>query len=173
MTAALSEIRPSVTWIRPWRVAWLAALVAVALLMTFQDAMPWVAKYPKGLIVPLRFWVSDFMKWLINDADLGLFTFKEFTRSIAWLLEWFLDAALGLLAEGFKIPLGGEAFFQIPPLSWVALVLVLPLLAYWIKDRTLAALVGLCLLYLVVFGQWDSAMVTLSSIIVEIGRAHV
>ncbi len=99
MTAALSEIRPSVTWIRPWRMAWLAALVAVALLMTVQDAMPWVAKYPKGLIVPLRFWVSDFMKWLIIDADLGLFTFKEFTRSIAWLLEWFLDAALGLLAE--------------------------------------------------------------------------
>jgi glycine betaine/proline transport system permease protein len=47
-------------------------------------------------------------------------------------------------------------------------VLVLPLLAYWIKDRTLAALVGLCLLYLVVFGQWDSAMVTLSSIIVVV-----
>ena len=168
MTAALSEIRPSVTWIRPWRVAWLAALVAVALLMTFQDAMPWVAKYPKGLIVPLRFWVSDFMKWLIIDADLGLFTFKEFTRSIAWLLEWFLDAALGLLAEGFKIPLGGEAFFQIPPLSWIALVVVLSLLAYWVKDRALALLVGLCLLYLVVFGQWDSAMVTLSSIIVVV-----
>jgi glycine betaine/proline transport system permease protein len=168
VTTVLSEARPSVTWIRPWRVAWLAALVAVALLMVFQDAMPWVAKYPKGLIVPLRFWVSDFMKWLINDADLGLFTFKEFTRSIAWLLNWFLAAAQGLLAEGFKIPLGGEAFFQIPPLSWVALVLVLSLLAYWAKDRALAALVSLCLLYLVVFGQWDSAMITLSSIIVAV-----
>ncbi len=168
MTTVLSEARPSVTWIRPWQVAWLAALVAVALLMVFQDAMPWVAKYPKGLIVPLRFWVSDFMKWLINDADLGLFTFKEFTRSIAWLLNWFLAAAQGLLAEGFKIPLGGEAFFQIPPLSWVALVLVLSLLAYWAKDRALAALVSLCLLYLVVFGQWDSAMITLSSIVVAV-----
>jgi glycine betaine/proline transport system permease protein len=168
VTAALSEIRPSVTWIRPWRVAWLAALVAVAVLMSFQEAIPWLAKYPKDLVVPLRFWVSDFMKWLINDADLGLFTFKEFTRSIAWLLDWFLEAAHGLLAEGFKIPLGEETFFQIPPVSWIALVTVLSLLAYWVKDRALALLVGLCLLYLVVFGQWDSAMVTLSSIIVAV-----
>ena len=28
------------------------------------------------------------MKWLINDATFGLFTFKELTRSIAWLIDW-------------------------------------------------------------------------------------
>ena len=63
------------------------------------------------------------MKWLINDADLGLFTFKEFTRSISWVLNWFLVAAHGIFAGGAKIPLNGEAFFQIPPISWVALII--------------------------------------------------
>jgi glycine betaine/proline transport system permease protein len=145
-----------------------AALAAVALLMAFRDLLPWAVNYPKAMVVPLRFWVSDFMKWLINEADLGLFTFKELTRSISWLLDWFLATSNGLLAEGFKVPLGGDAVFQIPPVSWVAMVAVLALLAYWVRDRALALLVGLCFCYLAVFGQWDSAMLTLSSVIVAV-----
>ena len=172
MSAAVSEARPSGAWIRSrrlaWVLAWVAALVGVGLLWAFADLLPWAVKYPKDLVVPLRFWVSGFMKWLINEADLGLFTFKEFTRSIAWLLEWFLAAANGVLAKGFKVPLGGESFFHIPQISWIAMVAVISLLAFWVRDRALALLVGLCFCYLAVFGQWDSAMVTLSSIVVAV-----
>ncbi len=66
MSAAVSEVRPSGTWMRSRRLAWVAALLAVALLMAFRDLFPWAVKYPKDLVVPLRFWVSDFMKWLIK-----------------------------------------------------------------------------------------------------------
>ena len=168
MSVAVPELRPASAWVQPGRLAWAAGLAAVALLMVFKDLAPWAVKYPKVMVVPLRFWVSDFMKWLVKEADLGLFTFKEFTRSIAWLLDWFLATANGLLAEGFRIPLGEEAFFQIPPVSWIGLVAVVSLLAFWVRDLGLALLVGLCFGYLAVFGQWDSAMVTLSSIVVAV-----
>jgi len=36
------------------------------------------------------------------------------------------------------------------------------------RDWSLAALVGVCFLYLAVFGQWESAMVTLSSIVIAV-----
>ena len=144
------------------------ALATVIGLFIIRDRIPWAVDYPRGWVVPLKFWISDFMKWLINDADLGLFTFKQFTRSISWILNWFLVVAHGIFSGGAKIPLNGEAFFQIPPLSWVALIVVLVLIAYWVRDIGLAILVGCCFLYLAVFGQWESAMVTLSSIVVAV-----
>ena len=42
------------------------------------------------------------MDWLINDLDFGLFTFKEMTRSVSWLLEWPLTFANNLLVSGFS-----------------------------------------------------------------------
>ena len=133
-----------------------------------KDHWSWAVKYPRSWVVPLKRWIGDFMKWLINDFDLGLFTFKEFTRGIAWVLEWPHWLAKGLLAQGFKFPTGEDAFWLTPTLSWLGLVVVLTLLAWRIKDRTLALLIGLCFLYLAVFGQWDSAMITLSSIMVAV-----
>ena len=38
----------------------------------------------------------------------------------------------------------------------------------WTRDWRLAALVGAAFLYLAVFGQWDSAMVTLSSVLIAV-----
>lgn len=153
---------------RRWFIFWLMAAALTVGLYMLRDVVPWAVEYPRAWVVPLKFWVSDFMKWLINDADLGLFTFKEFTRSISWILNWFLLAAHGIFAGGAKIPLNGETFFQIPPISWVALISVLVLSAYWIRDMGLSILVGCCFLYLAVFGQWHSAMITLASIMVAV-----
>ena len=99
-----------------WTVAWAAMLLFAVALYLAGDLTPWAAKYPKGWMIPLRFWISDFMKWLINDASFGLFTFKELTRSIAWLLTWPLDIAEGLLASGFELAFGAddETVYQLP-----------------------------------------------------------
>ncbi|MFQ5772971.1 MAG: ABC transporter permease [Kiloniellaceae bacterium] len=152
----------------PWLAAWAGALAATIALWLGRGLWPWAVDYPRAWIVPLKRWIGDFMKWLINDFDLGLFTFKELTRGMAWLLEWPHWVAKSLLAQGFRVPLGGEEVIEVPALSWLALVIVLALLAYRVKDRALGMLVGLCFLYLAVFGQWDSAMVTLSSIVVAV-----
>ena len=90
---------------RPWLLSWALALVRDARrLHVLGDTWPWALSYPREWAIPLRYWISDFMKWLVNDFDLGLFSFKQFTRSIAWLLSWPLLTAEGLLASGFEIP---------------------------------------------------------------------
>ena len=153
--------------VKPAALAWLVMLGATALLYMLRDAWPWAVVYPREWAIPLRFWISDFMKWLVNDFDLGLFTFKEFTRSLAWLLDWPLAAADGLLASGFSLGKAADAT-HIPPLSWLAVTVVVILLGMRAGGWRLAALVGACFGYLVVFGQWDSAMITLSSILVAV-----
>lgn len=150
----------------PWLLAWAGFLLLTLLLWLGSDNWAWAVKYPRSWVLPWKTDVSIFMKWLINDATFGLFTFKEFTRSIAWLIDWPYTLAKGLLSDGFKIPLEGEdAFYQTPPLSWLALLIVVTFFAYRIKDRALALLVLLCFGYLAVFGQWASAMVDRKSVV--------
>ncbi len=152
----------------PWLLAWSAALVATVLLYVLRDYLPWAWQYPRDWNVPLRFWVSDFMKWLVDDFDLGLFTFKELTRSLSWLLHWPLATAQGLLSAGFGIELGEDEMLRLPRLSWLGIVALAVILGHLARSWGLAALTGSCFLYLALFGQWDSAMVTLSSIIIAV-----
>ena len=170
MTDLAATQGPHSAWRSPWLLAWAALLAATLLLWLLRDVgnVNDLVKFPRSGVIPLKNYITKGMKWLINDFDLGLFTFKEFTRSIAWVLEWPLETAKALLAQGFKIPLGEDEFYQTPPLSWLALVVVIVVFAYRVKDLALALLVGFCLAYLVVFGQWDSAMITLSSIVVAV-----
>ncbi len=153
---------------RGWSLVWGAAVALVLIVYLAQEAWPWAVTYPKQWQLPLRYWISDFMKWLINDLDFGLFTFKELTRSLAWLLNWPLAAAEGLLASGYEITLANGVVLELPHLSWLAVTVVFSLLGHRVGGWKLAALVGICFLYLAFFGQWDSAMVTLSSIVIAV-----
>ena len=158
---------------RPGRyaIAWVALAVFAGAAHLGRDALPVVAIWPEQWVIPLRYWISDFMKWLINDFGLGLFTFKELTRSIAWLLEWPLRAAQSLFAEGFSRGIGRDAVEVFPRISWVALIAVCALAGLSARGFGLAALAAGSFVYLAVFGQWDSAMVTLSSIVIAVPLA--
>ena len=147
---------------------WLVTAVGVVYLAAVEDLPKWARDYPRGWIWDLKDWISAAMKWLIDDATFGLFTFKEFTRSIAWVLDWLLTAAYGFLATGFDISADGDGSLIIPRISWIALIGVVVAFAWFIRDRKLAILVGLCFAYLAVFGQWDSAMVTLASVVIAV-----
>ena len=155
--------------LRPWSLLWLGALSATFALALFgKELAPWTLKYPRGWVIPLKSEITAFMKWLVNEASLGLFTVKELTRSVAWLLDWPLQAATSLLSSGLVFGQGSDALQVLPPLSWVAVTFVVVALARFAADWKLAALIGACFLYLAVFGQWDSAMVTLSSIVIAV-----
>ncbi len=151
----------------PWWV-WGAVAALVGLIYGFRHQFDWAFKYPKTWVLPLRHWISDGMAWLINDASLGLFTFKDLTRGLSWLLEWPLLFSRSLLSSGFVHGLGDEAVTLWPRISWLALIVILMLLAIKAGRRGVAWLVGACFLYLAVFGQWESAMVTLSSIVIAV-----
>ncbi len=141
----------------------LAILVLALLISLYREPLAWAMSYPDAWVVPLKAWVSGAMKWLINDLDFGLFTFKDFTRAIAWVIEWPLLFMQGLLAKGFVI--GGVT---LPPVPWPALTLLATLAAWRLAGTRLALLVLCTMLYLAFFGRWTAAMFTLAAIAVAV-----
>jgi glycine betaine/proline transport system permease protein len=158
----------------PTALTWLGLGLATVVLAqtgsTLSKALDarWLMKTPRELRIPMSREVSDFMKWLVEEAHFGLFTFTDLTRGIAWLLEQPYDLAKALLVSGFVQGLGNEAVQLAPPLSWIAVVFVVAAIGHYAKSIALAVFVALCFLYLAVFGQWDSAMVTLASILIAV-----
>ena len=148
-------------------VAW---MIAIAAFVTFWLYGKPIAKaafdYPKAFTVPLAKWISTAMKWLIDEASFGLFTFTEFTRFVSAVLEVPYTLASSLLSTGFLEGSGSSAIQIVPPLPWIAVVGLVMLLGHWLGGRSLALLSGGCFLFLAVFGQWTSAMITLASILV-------
>ena len=152
---------------RPLWLAWGALLAAGAVVLHLGEARaPWAFSYPRDWQLPLQKSVSQVMDWLVNEADLGLFTFRELMRGVAWALERPYDLVTNLLSSGFMDGQGANAIQVVPPISWLAIVLLAALLGRLAKDWTLAAIVGGCFAYLAVFGQWSSAMLTLASIVI-------
>ena len=143
--------------------------LAVLFWLYAKPLMPWAFRYPRSWQFPLKKHISAAMKWLAEDASFGLlFTFKDLTRGIAWLLEQPLQLATSVLSSGFLQGQGSDAVQVLPPLSWLAVIAIVVAMGRFAKDWKLAALVGCCFTYLAVFGQWESAMVTLSSIVIAV-----
>ncbi|AKH98969.1 ABC-type proline/glycine betaine transport system, permease component [Hoeflea sp. IMCC20628] len=148
-------------------IAWLVAIaVFVAFWLYAKPLVPAAFEYPKAHVVKLAKWISAAMKWLIDEATFGLFTFTEFTRFVSAVLEVPYTLASSLLSTGFLEGSGSSAIQIAPPLPWVAVVGLVMLLGHWLGGRSLALLSGGCFLFLAVFGQWTSAMITLASILV-------
>ncbi|MCU9847007.1 ABC transporter permease subunit [Defluviimonas sp. WL0024] len=148
---------------------WAVALLAFLLLWKFGAGLvPWAFDYPRGWTVPAARWITGFTKWLLNEATFGLFTFAEFTRFIAAVIDFPYRIALSLLSTGFLKGEGSAAVQITPPLSWVAVIVVFALIGLRAGGWRLAALAAACLGFIAVFGQWQSAMVTLASILVAV-----
>ncbi|MGH6938202.1 ABC transporter permease [Hypericibacter sp.] len=140
----------------PWIWVWLGALLLSALLYVFRDAAPWAVDYPKEWIVPLSAWISAVMGWIKTN-------FTWLTRGFSGLIAIPLDAAFGLLAKSFKIGHGADALV-IPRLSWVGIVIAVALAGLALGGRSIGIVAGACFLYLAIFGQWESSMLTLALI---------
>jgi glycine betaine/proline transport system permease protein len=170
MTAALALSPPAAVSRRiVVRLAWVAAFALTLLLAAYGNRVAaWAIAWPRALEIPVKNWISTAMAWLVNDATFGLFTFRELTRGISWLVDIPYTVALSLLSTGFLKGEGSNAVMILPPLSWVAVLVIAVLMAYRAGGRRLALLVGLCFAYLAVFGQWRSAMVTLASILIAV-----
>ena len=137
----------------------------MAALTVLGDTVSWIDTVPAGWALPVADWINFVVRWLIDGLDFGPFTFKELTRAIAWLLSQPMLFAKGVFVTGFE--LGGSAI-RIPSMSWVALVGIAGLLGLFAQGWRLGMLLGALFLYLAVFGQWDSAMITMSSVVVAV-----
>ncbi|MCH4092040.1 ABC transporter permease [Acetobacter sp.] len=126
----------------------------------------WVQKYPTEWRLPLADWISAFMHWLTEEAHLGPLTVSGFTRALSFLLDLPLQLASMVLATGILKGEGSEAVMLFPPVPWFALIIAIAALSWTLRGWRLAVGMTIGFLYLVVFGQWTSAMVTLASVLV-------
>ncbi|GGA17425.1 ABC transporter permease [Neptunicoccus cionae] len=161
-------------WLTSGRVFWLGLFAVTWVLSQFSfqiykalDAR-WIIRYPKKWQLPLEDSISSFLDWLVESANVYFFTFREFTRAIAALLEAPYQFLRNLLIEGFNTGYGDSAVQLAPSLGWVAVVVCAIAIGHYARNWALAALVGACFLYLAVFGQWHSAMITLASVLIAV-----
>jgi glycine betaine/proline transport system permease protein len=148
---------------------WALVLIASAALWLWGvEAAPWAVDWPKAWTIPAARWITAFTKWLLNEASFGLFTFQELTRFIAAVIDAPYRIVLSLLSTGFLDGRGSAAVQITPPLSWIAVIFCFGLLGRWAGGWALAALVAGCFLFIALFGQWQSAMITLASILVAV-----
>ncbi|MDP2123401.1 MAG: ABC transporter permease subunit [Parvibaculum sp.] len=158
----------------PWAAFWLAAAIASFFLAAHGASMTaaidagWAMQYPAAWRWPLNAQISAAMKWLVEEVHFHFFTFTEMTRGLAWLLKQPYDFIRSLLVGGFVRGLGRDAVQLLPSLSWLAVVFIVAAMGYYARSWRLALLVAGCFLYLAVFGKWNSAMVTLSSILIAV-----
>ena len=94
--------------------------------------------WPRAWNIPVKTWISAAMKWLVNDATFGLFTFMDLTRFIARIVEVPYRVALSLLSSGFQSGEGSNAVTLLPPLSWIAVIVIVVLVALHVGGRSLA-----------------------------------
>ena len=86
--------------------AWIPLFSLAVLLAVNRDLVPWATEYPDNRVVPLTVWFGDAVDWLANRFDLGLFTFKEFTRAISNILEWTSVVIEVILLNGASLSIG-------------------------------------------------------------------
>ncbi|MER9301303.1 ABC transporter permease subunit [Mesorhizobium sp. M0496] len=158
VTASANEARARPVQI--WLLIWAFALAAVLVVFLLQDRLPWAVNYPASAVVPVADWVSALMRWIKSNLS-------WLTRSITAVLGVPLDFALNLLAKNFKIGHGTEAYV-LPRLSWVGVCAAAFFAGRAVGGRKLSLLVGGCFLYIALFGQWTSAMLTLALISIAV-----
>jgi glycine betaine/proline transport system permease protein len=148
---------------------WVAALAAFVLVWLFAEAYAkWAFEYPKWAQIPFQRWIGGGMNWLVEDATFGVFTFTDMTRFIAAMIDLPYRVALGALSTGLLSGQGSNAVQLLPPLSWIAVIVIVALLGLFAGGWRLAALVTACFGFIALFGQWDNAMITLASILIAV-----
>ncbi len=169
-TAGATADVPAIRAPRAAGLVWVALAAASITCAMLADGIipPWLLEIPPHWRLGLDQIISRFMKWLVEEASLGFFTVREATRAVSAALDVPLSVATGLLSTGLQQGRGSTAVQLAPPLPWIAVVGIATAIGYRLGGWKLALIAGGAFLYLAVFGQWASAMTTLSSIAIAV-----
>lgn len=162
LTSELPEagIRRFLRGFKRWPTIWTCALAGVFGLYLLRDLVPAAVTFRADAIIPFADGMTMLMVWLKANIS-------WLTRSITEIFGVPLDFALGLFAKNLKFGAGATAF-TFPRLSWLGICVAAALAGHAYGGKRLAALVGGCFLYIVLFGKWQSAMLTLALIAIAV-----
>jgi glycine betaine/proline transport system permease protein len=150
-------------------IAILTALALAALVMQRGlDAGHWAMTWPKEWQLPFADWLNAVF-WFLSDFEFaGSVTGRDLTRLTVPLFQAPTDLFSNLFFEGFTSGFGANKRVLFPPLSWLGLALVVVLGCYRVGGVKLAALGAATAAYLLVFGLWSSAMLTMAQLAVAV-----
>ena len=120
----------------------LQLLIAAGIALVISLMWEWARDWPTDWVIPVKRWISEFFRWLDKEATFGLFTVKELTRSVAWLLKQPLIWSEYLLWKGAKP-------FAFLPVFWIAVAAVATVVTHRMRGGRAAAMVGLGILAVV------------------------
>lgn len=128
----------------------------------------WMRTIPDALTFPIATIVGDALNWFAREAKIGGLAVKDMTRAVASFFDYVIDGAVIVLSKGIFTGRGLNVTQAVPPLSWFAITGATVIAAYRFGGRSLAVICAVCLGFLVIFGLWENAMVTLASVLVSV-----
>ncbi len=147
----------------------LALLAVFILSLTFTYAGPaWLQTIPTWLTFPVSEFVGKWLTYFARESTLLGIPVQSITRGLAEAVDKPIEATVTLISTGWFQGNGLNRVQSTPPLSWFAVTGALCLLAYRLDKHRLLITVFIGLMFLVVFGLWKNAMVTLASVLVSI-----
>jgi glycine betaine/proline transport system permease protein len=154
----------------PGRYMFLGALiVSLCFAWKGESFLPkWSTNYPVAWTPDIQGYVAKAMYWLVDEAAIGPLVFSDITRGAALLIDVPMQLLRKLLVSGFSEGSGASVSQLFPQLPWSFGFAISVWAGYRIGGIRLAALFLLCLGYIVVFGYWESAMLTMASIILAV-----
>lgn len=159
-------MQPVTSKLKFWSIV---VVFTIAVLIALNPTLlSWAQDYPESWIIPFSNNLSSLIRWLVEDANLGFFTFKEFTRGLSVLLDAPSNFLKGLLVTGFKIEGEANTVLHIPSLSWLGVTAAVGLMTASLGNRRLTFFVIAVFFYVAFIGLWESTMLTMASIIVAV-----
>ena len=122
----------------------------------------WLRVIPDSLMFPVAEKVGDGINWFARDAKIAGVAMQEITRSIASFFDLIIDSTVVVLSKGIFTGRGLNVTQAVPPLSWLAIGGTLAIISYRLGGQRLTILTTAAVLFLVLFGLWQNAMVTLA-----------
>lgn len=153
--------------VKPYR-AYPLVIAFAALLFVVYFGPAWLSVIPDWLVFPVAQVVGDALNWFARDASIGELAIKDITRLFAEFIDRPIQAAVVVLADGLFSGRGLDVRQSVPPLSWLAIGGAAIITAVRLGGRSLAITVTVCVSFLVLFGLWQNAMVTLSNVLVSV-----
>lgn len=139
---------------------WIFLAVAIAALL-IAGQFGWATRFPKA-------WEWPVARAISRASDVVVLHLSWLTRLIAALIDWPMQQVVALLAQGRAF---GVA--MMPPLSWAGIAFALVAIGWRTGGLGLALLQAAGCAYLLFFGQWTSAMLTLASVLIAVPFALV
>lgn len=143
-----------------------SAALIIAGILAVKFGPTWLSVVPDWLMFPVSDVVGDAMNWFAREASIGGLAIQEITRLFAELFDKPIEGAVILLADGLYSGRGLDVKQSVPPVSWLAVGGAAVIVAYRFGGRALAFTTIISVSFLVTFGLWHNAMITLSNVLV-------